>query len=193
MIDDVLARLETMAPMIAEMGGLLSICEDADGATFKAVRHLGPQWLCLIWMSAGAPYGDNATARAGASAAELHVAIARRPALTVDRAKAAKDAEDDYSLYRLWNRVRGLFASIRWGTVAETGVFTPRAGYLDGNRPMKMNGWNFSRKTFEIAEAGSTTKGMKELLWAETRWEILLALPMEAVDINSLSKYWVLL
>ena len=192
MIDAVLHRLDTLTPMIAEMGGKLAICEDEGAATFRAVRHLGSQWLCLIWISDGQSMGDDGTARAGAAKAVIHVAIARRPALTADRSQSATDHTDDYSLYRLWDRVRGLFASIRWGEV-DGSSFHPRPGYLDGNRAMKMLGWSTTRKAFEIAETNGAPKGMKELLWAETRWEILLALPMEATDAATLDQYWVLL
>lgn len=179
MITDLMARLQQVAaPQVALKGGIYRTVTDEAEAIAEAVRNLDVRWLCLAWISNGTG-GDKAAARQGRSSCTIKVAVVKRPQLTAHRPAGVYD-EDDTTLAALWEWTRELFCRIRFGTFSEVEgrlMFHAQDGYLDGQNPMAMGPWALSRKTFEITEANAT-KGLKELLWAETAWTTELALPV---------------
>jgi hypothetical protein len=184
---------DTMQPQITALNGVLMAATDRNEAVIKAIRYLGPKWLCLAWISDGA--GHSELSRKGVAEAMLRVAVVRRPVLSEDRAKAATNEEDDLSLLNLWERVRGLFFRLRFGAAeftegGETVKFWPCLTYLTGAEPMAMGKFSITRETYEVQEQGGTTKAVKELLWAETEWKLPLALPAEPGAEPNTDAWW---
>lgn len=197
MIADFLKRTgDVMAPQIAELGGLWMPATDRNEALALAIRNLSAKWLCIGWVSDGDGSAEGSDlSRRGFTTAVLNIAIAKRPQLDRDRTAKALADDDSSSLLNLWQRVRGLVYRIRFGSLTEadepgSAYFTPADGYLDGTEPMQLGKWNIGREVYEITEPNGTTKGMKELLWAQSAWTARLALPGIPAACDNLQQWW---
>ena len=200
MLAETLSRLETVLKPEIEADvdgrrGLLLLATDREEAVVKAVRSVSPKWLCILWISGGEGDGDHQLNKKGAAEVTINAAVVRRPQLNRERAASGLANDDDLSLLNLWAFVRGLICRVRFGTLlpdtpgAGLCSFQPAAGYLNGTAPMTLGKFTISRQTFEISEPGNATKGLKELLWAETAWTLRLALPMLPQDEGDFHKW----
>ncbi len=188
-----------LRPQVELLGGKFLAATDRNEALTLAIQNVSAKWLCLIWITGGQT-GEYEKSIRGYLEADYTVAVCRKPQLDRDRSAKSLDPDDDKSLLNLFETVRGLVFRVRFGTIrvtenvsGENGgalILTPRDGYLDGDKPMELTKFTIERATFEIAEAGTTTKGMKELLWAEQNWRVKLALPAIPATGGDYAKWW---
>ena len=179
MLHDITRELREMLSAKAEV--LQATCgraADKESALLWLLQNTGSSWAVCLTVSVLQPSGPPQDARLGRASLTIKLYIGMTPGMPKDADKRAED------MMLAWLYVWSLMARVRWGSAEETETpglmhFTPRAGFLDDNRPMLPAGKaEFMRQRLQVMDHEGKKAEMKELLVSTQAGTTEIGLPV---------------
>ncbi len=168
-----------LATCLQAVGAKSGRAADRDSALLWLIHNTGNAWGVCVTVATVKPQGTEQDRRGGRCDVAVRLYLAMTPGLPADADLRCEN------LQLAWAYVWSYMERVRWGSAAELDppeegkmLFTPRGGFLDGNRPMLPSGTaEFSRVVLKVKEDKARDEE-KELLLATQEWTLAASLPV---------------